>query len=238
MPRRSLPRPATARSRDCPCGRAAPGNRANECTSRRPRRRTELRSYLHCSPRRQISHRLACGYDGCHAQDRLTRVQRGTVHRRVGHADRWGNGGNIGRSGVCILFVGMMAPSGRLASMRLPALISRGTILASRRRDTTAGSRRWPPRGAGLATRARTESSETFCRRRGFGVGIPDARGLHRSAGSVSPPPPLRPRGQRRTGLVGARDATFEERGSATGHFERAAQKRERASVTRDVSAR
>jgi len=36
----------------------------------------------------------------------------------------------------------------------------------------------------------------------------------------------------------GARDATFEERGPATGHFERAAQKRERASVTRDVSAR
>ncbi len=35
---------------------------------------------------------------------------------------------------------------------------------------------------------------------------------------------PCGPGGQRRTGIVGARDATFEERGPATGHFERAAQ--------------
>jgi hypothetical protein len=57
---------------------------ARGCTSRRPRRRTELRSYLHCSPRRQISHCPACRYDGRHPQHRLTRIQRRPFHRRVG----------------------------------------------------------------------------------------------------------------------------------------------------------
>jgi len=72
------------------------------------------------------------------------------------------------------------------------------------------------------------DSALAFRMRAGF-IGQQEACPRHHPCG---------PGGQRRTGIVGARDATFEERGPATGHFERAAQKRERASVTRDVSAR
>jgi hypothetical protein len=72
------------------------------------------------------------------------------------------------------------------------------------------------------------DSALAFRMRAGF-IGQQEACPRHHACG---------PGGQRRTGIVGARDATFEERGPATGHFERAAQKRERASVTRDVSAR
>ena len=123
-------RSATARSSGPRSGSASAGDPGTACTSRMRRRRTGLRTCLHCpptSPWREVGYRLARRCHRAHPQRGFPGVERRAVNSRIGHlprSGRWGRTTAIWESASAR--TDAVARSGSLARTALPALISRG----------------------------------------------------------------------------------------------------------------